>query len=88
MIGGHVSHDVFHKVITENQNAHHVWWLIQLHSHLNACEIYVLQRQRSSGNDELHWCFGTYASVLDVSFTVANHLLHLCGHVGPPKQVL
>ena len=41
LIGGHVSYDVFHKVIAENQNSHHIWWLIQLHSHLNAHEVYM-----------------------------------------------
>ena len=39
LIGGHISHDMICKVIAENQNAHHVWWLIQLDSHLNAREI-------------------------------------------------
>ena len=62
LVRGHLSHDVFCKVITENQNGHHIWWLILLHSHLNACEVYVWQLQRSIGNDGLqYWYFGTSA---------------------------
>ena len=41
LFGGHVGNDMFCKVNAENQNVHHTCWLIQLHSHLNACEVYV-----------------------------------------------
>ena len=41
LIRGYISHDVFCKVITKDQNIHHVWWLVELHSHLNACEFNV-----------------------------------------------
>ena len=41
LVGGQIRHDMFCTVITENQNAHHVWWLVQLCSHLSACEVYV-----------------------------------------------
>ena len=30
LIRGHASHDMFHKMITKDQNADHVWWLVCL----------------------------------------------------------
>ena len=83
LVRGHVSHDVFGKVIAENLDIHHLWWLIHLHNHLNACEL-----KRSSSNDGLHWCFSTSAFMLDALFAVADFFLHLCDHAVPPEPVL
>ena len=37
----HICQDMFHKVVTKDQNVHHIWGFIQLHSCFNTGEINV-----------------------------------------------
>ena len=88
LIGGHICHNVFYKMVTKDHKVHHVWGVIQLHCGLNAGKVNMQQLQRSSDNGGLHWGFGTNAFMLDASLTDANCLLHLSSHAGLPELVM
>ena len=72
LIRGHICHDMFHKVVTKDQNVNHVWGLIKLDSCLNTGIVKMWQPQRCSNNDGLYWGFGMSVFMLDALLTAAS----------------
>ena len=85
LIGGHICHYKFCKVVIKDKNVHHIWGLIL---------ISMLVKSMCNNSKEvvtmmgLYWGFGTSAFMLDALLAAANCLLYLSSHSWPPEQVM
>ena len=83
LIGGHVCHNMFHKVVTKDQN-------VNLVGGFNSIIISMLVKSTCSSSNDAVTMMGHIGALaqLDTLLTVANCLLHLGGHSWPPELVM
>ena len=86
LIRGHICHNVLHEMVLEHWDVGISKWLVQLHGHLYAGEMYM-QEVQWSGHYWVQSCFRQIALMLQAMCAGLDGLLHLIDHSQPPEAL-